>query len=238
MPRIELVMAQFGARADELEPTLSSFTKFFPEASVTLYTDRVLSQPPAIVNVQLVEPPFSPTHERYGWRCSDYYKAYGLLTSSAEVAIAVDCDMYIVSDEVRAIIPLTLRFGLCLPANPRLLVKRDTAIGTDSDGVLDITLGCGFAVNSTPISFHTRHRAAGRFLEQFISQMASNPVRAPLALWRACWSSGFLPFVLPFQWCVCHEHIGIGNEIILHLGHAEVRDFYLPLVMGSTVGRP
>jgi hypothetical protein len=227
VPSIEVILAQFGTRANELEPSLSSFTAYFPEASVTLYTDQTPRSRPQIAKLQLVRPPFSAAHdERYGWRCSDLYKVRGLLQSSADLAIAVDCDMYIVSDEVRTIIPLTQRFGLCLPANPRMLVKIDTAIGADTDGVLDDTRGCGFAVNSTPIAFFTRHRGARRFLESFAANMERNPVRAPLALWRACWTSGFNPYLLPFQWCVCQEQVGIGNEIILHTGHAAVCQFY------------
>ena len=152
---------------------MGSFSAYFPEASLTLYTDQTPRCRPPTVDLRLVRPPFSAAHDRYGWHCSDFYKVRGLLESSAEVAIAVDCDMYIVSDEVRTIIPLTQRFGLCIPANPRLLVKVDTAIGTDTDGKLDETRGCGFAVNSTPIAFFTRHRAARKFLQAFIREIGT-----------------------------------------------------------------
>jgi hypothetical protein len=223
---IEVILAQFGSRAEQVEPSLTSFTTYFPQASVTLYTDRTLGCSPRNVTIRRVRPPFSAQHDRYGWHCSDLYKVRGLLQSPADLAIAVDCDMYIVSDEVRTIVPLTQRFGLCLPANPRLLVKVDTTTGADTDGLLDVTRGCGFAVNSSPIAFATRHRGARKLLQSFVGEMERNPVRAPLALWRACWASRFTPYLLPFQWCVCQEHVGIGNEIILHSGHAAVRQFY------------
>ncbi len=226
VPTVDLILAQFGSRADEVEPSLSSFTKHFPESSVTLYTDQAPAPRPRIHTIKRVKPPFSADHPRYGWRCSDLYKIRGLLDSPADLAIAVDCDMRVVSEEVRTIIPLTQRFGLCLPANPRLLVKVDAAIGADTDGRLDETRGCGFAFNSTPISFSTRHKRAREFLECFTREMERHAVRAPLALWRACWTSGFVPYLLPFQWCVCQEHVGVGDEIILHTGHERVRRFY------------
>jgi hypothetical protein len=223
---VELILAQFAAFASQVQPSLDSFKKHFPEASVTLYTDGDQIAVERIDSIKRVRPPFAENHERYAWRSNDFYKVTGLLESQADIAIAVDCDMLFVSSDARALIPLTQRFGLCLPANPRLLVKTDTLIGTDSDGKLDDTLGCGFAFNATPIAFSRQHTAARKLLEQSRREMMSNPVRGPLALWRAAWTCGFAPYLLPFQWCVCHEHVGIGDEIILHMGHESVRIFY------------
>jgi hypothetical protein len=225
-PTVELILAQFATFADRVQPSLASFKQYFPEAFVTLYTDGSQIAPAGIDIVRRVRPPFAGDDQRYGWRSSDLYKVTGLLESQADIAIAVDCDMFIVSDDVRTLIPLTQRFGVCLPANPRLLVKTDTLIGTDTDGRLDETLGCGFALNSSPIALSRRHTAAREFLEAFRREMVNNPVRAPLALWRASWTCGFAPYLLPFQWCVCQEHVGVGGEIILHMGHEKVRTFY------------
>jgi len=45
-------------------------------------------------------------------------------------------------------------------------------------------------------------------------------------MWRAVYQTEVAPYILPPQWCVCAENVGIGNEIILHIGHDKVREFY------------
>jgi len=225
--KIELVLAQFGEKAGVLEPSLSSFKKYFPNAPVTLYTDVNLEGTPNIDKIRVVSPPFRRDDTRYGWHSSNLYKVVGLLESRAEVAIAFDCDMVVFSKDIYTLVPLTRRFGVCLPANPRNLVRIDTEVGAGSDRILDETRGCGLALNTTPISFFIEHRLGREFLRVFCDEIINRPVRAPLAMWRASWKTGFAPYILPFQWCVCKEHIGIGNEIILHVGHEKVRRHYL-----------
>jgi len=222
-----LILAQFGDKAHIVEPSLTSFRRHFPEATTSLYTDSGFSSIPGIERVLNVIPPFAKNDTRYGWHASDLYKVRGLLNSTADLAIAIDCDMEVVSTDVRTLIPLTARFGLCLPANPRHLVRVDTMIGADSDKVLDETDGCGYAMNTTPIAFFTKHQAARHILETFCDEITRVPARAPLVMWRASWKTGFAPYILPLQWCVCEQSIGIGDEIILHVGHEGVRQHYL-----------
>jgi hypothetical protein len=117
-------------------------------------------------------------------------------------------------------------FGLCLPANPRWLVKVDATIGADGDPALDEIGGAGFAYNCSPIAIDLRNERAVKCAEIYCLEMLRQPVRGPLAWWRAAYITGFAPYVLPPQWCVCEASIGIGNEIILHEGHVRVRDHY------------
>jgi hypothetical protein len=205
-PSVELIFAEFNRPPLEAE----RFLKWFPEAIV-----RVISSSA----VQFDGP-------RAGWRLNDYWKARGLAQSTADVAIAFDRDMEICSTDVRTLPLLARRFGLCLPMNPRWLVRKDTEVGADSDHILDESGGTGFALNCTPIAYNPQHSGARKVVRRCWQLLEEKPVRGPLAWWRACWAEGFYPCLLPPQWCVCQEHVGIGNEIILHTGHARVRQYY------------
>ena len=44
---------------------------------------------------------------------------------------------------------------------------------------------------------------------------------------RAAWNTGIYPYSTAKQWGVGSGYIGCGNEIILHVGHLDVQDYYL-----------
>jgi DNA-binding transcriptional LysR family regulator len=193
-------------------PDLEHFASFFPGAAISYKTEKDL--PPIF------------SGDGYGNHMHDYYQLRHLLESQSDVAIAFDADLRIVSPDVKALPLFAERFGMALPANPRMLVRVDTLIGAYSDRELDETNGTGYAVNNGVLAFSTRHTAARRTLEAAAGIIRRSAIRAPLALWRACWQTGFSPYLLPPQWCVCQEHVGIGNEIILHVGHEKVARYY------------
>jgi len=213
--------------AERLEPTLSSMVKYFPDLRLTIYTDCLKDFATGSVptEVKTVSPHFDKEHPRYGWRCTNYYRAVGLLESTAEIAVYMDSDLKVISDRVRTLIPLTQRFGLCLSANPRMLVSIDGAKGQDSDYVIDEdeSLGTGFAMNTTPISFATGNERMRKLLKCYLDMCDR---RSTVAMWRAIWKSGIHPYLLPFQWCVCTSHIGIENPIVLHVGQRKVAKYY------------
>lgn len=190
------------------------FKQYFPEASLQLYHED---------NTDFI---FDRAHPRAGWRMHDFNQLDKLLDSKADVAIAFDADMKIVSEDVQTIIPLARKFGLCLPCNNRHLVRVDTLKGADSDKQLDETNGTAYAFNSAIIALSTSHHLARSVIEGARRIMLEDPVRLPLALWRAVHYVGFYPCLLPPQWCVCAGDEGCGNEIILHIGHEEVKKFY------------
>lgn len=225
---IDFILCHFGSGSLCVEPALSSFRRYFPEARVVLYTDKTPAEyPQGIDEIKEVTPPYEKGHPRYGWRASDLYRGVGLLESRADLAIYSDSDMYFCSEAVRTIIPLTLRFGFCLPANPRLLVRTDILLGADTDRQLDETGGYGFAYNTALFSFRTASDEARAFLETYTRFMREKPGRNPPNVYRTAWASTFTPYMLPFQWCVCEENMGIGDEIALHVGHRRVYDYYL-----------
>lgn len=224
---IDLILAHFGNFKFSVEPALSTFLRYFPDSGVVLYTDnKDFGYPDSIHEIIEVTPPYPKEHPRYGWRCSDLYRAVGLLASRADVAIYSDADMYYYSDKIRVLPLLAERFGFCLPANPRILQKTDTEIGTDSDRMLDESEGLGFAYNTTPLAFATASERARNFLRAYERIMRAAPVRNPMVMHRAAMQTGFSPYVLPFQWCICDQHIGLGDEIVLH-ATKKVRDYYL-----------
>lgn len=209
---VEIVFAEFGS--PKFTPNIKNVKAHFPEAEIKIITDVDVTGP------------FIKTEDHWGHKMNDYWKVKKLIESEAEIAMSMDADMKIVSEFSRAILPLAKRFGLCLPANPRKLVKIDTEIGSHSDGQLDETLGMGYAVNMSPIIVDKSNWRAVYTLETFCRLMEINPVRGPLAMWRACYQTGFFPCLLPPQWCVCAEDVGIGSEIMLHIGHQKVREHY------------
>lgn len=217
-------MAEFGTRCGNFQPSLSCFKKHFPDAIFTLYSDS--DKTSSEFNLKKVISPFNKGHPRYGYRSNDYYKIIGLLESKAEIAIAIDDDMLIVSNSVSKIIPLTKKFGMCLPCNPRYLVAKDTMIGEDSDKILDESGGTSFALNMSPISRKLDCKHTEKIMKSYCEEIIKKPVRGPLAMWRSIWKEGHFPCILPPQWCVCREHCGVGGEIILHLGHEEVKKYY------------
>ena len=209
--KVVVIFAEFN----RAKPDTSNVRRYFPEADIQIYGKNDC------------EDIFEPG-PRWGYRMNDYWKVRKCLDSDADVAIALDSDMRIVSDDVKVLPQLAAAFGVCLPANPRKLVRIDTKIGADSDGQLDESHGTGFAYNCGVIAINcTKLHAMGyECARVFCEIMEEKPVRGPLAWWRAAWDTGFAPFLLPPQWCVCAEDVGIGNEIILHEGHDAVRRYY------------
>ena len=236
---IELVMSEFGlarqnagggqlSQADRLNPTLDSFLKIFPSAAVTLFTDQDFEVGGTVRTIK-VSPPFNCDEVRYGWRAHDYYQAVGMLESSADIVIAMDSDMLIVSDSFRALIELADIFGLAVPINPRLLQKIDGGIGMDStyDAASDRTMGLGLTYNLTPIAFSTSHKSARILLERYIEKLKQHPGRGAVHLVNASYDIGYQPCVLPPQWCVCSPRDFDGKHIwreaiALHVGHKDV----------------
>ena len=242
----EFIFSEFGLRStanqpntftDEhrLDPTYSSVKKYFPEAKLTLYTDiEELGKNYPDVEVRLIdidESPFTKSNHRWGWHCCDYYEAKGLLLSTADIAISVDSDLMFISSDVRTILPITKRFGVCVPTNERQMVKVDGihTRGNDGDYHLDEDESKGnlLTYDLWWCSFDVNDNRGRAWLSEFCRLMETNPKRAPLQMSRASWNTGIHPYSMPQQWGVGSGYIGCGNEIILHVGHTNVQDYYL-----------
>ena len=243
--KIEFIFSEFGPRSQanqqwvnsipRLDPTYSSVKTYFPEANLILYTDR-----PEIENdyedlevrlIDIEKSPFTKNNHRWGWHCCDYYQAYGLLNSKADIAISCDSDLMFTSEQVKTIIPIIEKFGICVPTNERQLVKVDGlhTRGNDGDYYLgeDESMGNLLTYDLWWAGFNTKDKRARKYLEEFCRLMKTNPKRAPLQMTRAAWNTGIYPYSTPQQWGVGSGYIGCKNEIILHVGHENVQDYYL-----------
>ena len=242
---LEFIFSEFGSRdkanqqwvnsLPRLDPTYSSVKQFFPKAKLTLYTDR-----PEIKNdykdikvkiVNIENSPFNKNNSRWGWHCCDYYQAFGLLNSSADIAISIDSDLMFTSNEVKTLIPIIEKFGICVPTNERQLVKVDAihTRGNDGDYYIgeDKSQGNLLTYDLWWAGFNTKDNRARKYLEEFCRLMKTNPKRAPLQMTRAAWNTRIYPYSMPQQWGVGSGYIGCKNVIILHVGHKEVQDYYL-----------
>ena len=74
--------------------------------------------------IDIDKSPFTKANHRWGWHCCDYYQVFGLLNSKADIAISVDSDLMFTSDEVKSLIPIIKKFGICAPTNERQLVNK------------------------------------------------------------------------------------------------------------------
>ena len=135
------------------------------------------------------------------------------------------------SNQVRTILPIIKKFGICVPTNERQLVKVDAihTRGNDGDYYIgeDESQGNLLTYDLWWAGFNTKNKRARKYLEEFCKLMKINPKRAPLQMTRAAWNTGIYPYSTPQQWGVGSGYIGCKNEIILHVGHRNVQDYYL-----------
>ena len=247
---LEIIFAEFGDRSKanqkwnsnigRLDPTYSQIKKYFPEAKIVCYTDDSSISNDYDVEVRLVDSNDTPFDRNYregsgklkwGYHCCDYYQVQGLLDSKADIAISIDSDLMFVSDEVKTLLPIIKKFGICCPQNERQLVKIDGLYSRGNDGDYHIgedeSGGNILTYDLWWIGYNTKDERGKKWLKEFQRLMETNPKRGPLQLSRASWNTGIYPYSTPIQWSVGSGHVGCGNEIILHVGHTNVQDHYL-----------
>ncbi len=233
---IEFCFAEFGeertngggttfSENSRLDPSLSTLKKYFPDAKYTVYSDFDL----VIDGVELIKvksPVRYPEHERFGYRTADYYKFYSLINSKADFTCIIDSDMQIVSSDIIALIYLTQKFGFCVPYNDRQLLRYDMQISKDTQHIEDESKGLGHSYNQSPMTLWKNNARGIEFYNKCAEIMKEDPSRASLVMWKAAWNTAIYPYILPKQWCVCDGNEGIGNEIMLHVGHKSIKEYY------------
>lgn len=234
--KIEFLFAEFGAERtngggadflaeDRLNPSYKTLKKYFPNAKYTVYSDFDLH----IDGVELIKvqsPVKYPEHPRYGYRTADYYKFYALTHSDADFKCIIDSDMQVVSSDVLALIYLTQKFGFCVPYNDRQLLRQDMVWSKDTQEITDESLGLGHSYNQSPMTLWKNNERGILFYDKCAKIMQEDPSRASLVMWKSAWKTGIYPYILPKQWCVCDGNEGIGEEVILHVGHRNVANHY------------
>lgn len=234
---VEFCFSEFGEKrvncggsefhVARLEPSLSSLKKYFPKAKFTVYSDFDLITNRGGVEVKRVSSPIKdPKHPRYLYRTADYFKFVALLYSDADFKCAIDSDMFVVSDDIYRLVYLTELFGACVPYNPRNLLRVDMEISKDVRPIDDLSGAMGHSYNQTPMTLWKNDERGSAYYRACCEQMIKNPSRASRVMWNASHDTGYSPYLLPQQWCVCAEDVGIGHEVMLHVGHPEVAKYY------------
>lgn len=211
MDSIEFIFSEFYSKR---KTPRENVLKYFPEAKIAEYNEN---------NREII---FDRKNPRALYHMGDYCDWDEIKRSKADIAVVMDADLMIVHERVRAIIPLVKKFGFCVAASGRHMVAVDAQIGADSDKKLDETFGTGYAMCNAFIAIDPKDRMVQRLFETAATMMIKQQTRGPLVLWRAIWETGIYPYILPQQWCVCADKVGIGNEIILHASDREVQKHY------------
>lgn len=223
--RVNAGGAEFSEK-NRLEPSLSSLRKYFPNARYKVYSDFDLEIPGVTLNKVISSPVPDKEHPRYNYRMADYFKFKSLLESDADIVCVIDSDMFVFSEEIYSLIYLTQVFGFCAPYNPRNLLKRDMQISLDTGEINDQSKGYGHSYNQSPMTLRKNNEAAAVYFSKCCEIMVKEPSRASLVMWKAARETELSPYLLPQQWCVCAEDTGIGNEVLLHVGHPSVAEYY------------
>lgn len=233
---IEFLFCEFGEKRvnaggsefnlkNRLEPSLSTIKKFFPKAKFTVYSDFDLKIE-GVKLVRSVSPIPEKEHPRYLYRTADYFKFKSLLESEADFRCVVDTDMFALSPEIYRLVYLTKIFGFCAACNPRNLLKRDMENSLDAKKIIDETNGFGHSYNQSPMTLWKDCKEGELFFKSCCEYMIAEPSRASLVMWNAATKNNVTPYLLPAEFCVCGADVGIGNEVLLHVGHKEVADYY------------
>lgn len=213
------------SQVHRLDPTFSSLKKYFPTAKFIVYTDSDRDFPGAEVR-RVTSPIPDKSHPRYLYRTADYFKFKCLVDSDADFRCVMDTDMYICNENILHLLPLTQKFGYCVPYNVRNLLKHDMDISIDTQTITDESGGFGHSYNQSPMTLWKGSEAGTSFYRKCSEIMIKEPSRASLVMWKAAWETGIYPYILPSQFCVCTGQEGIGNEVLLHVGHKSVADHY------------
>lgn len=234
---IEFCFSEFGEQRvnaggasftlqNRLDPSISTLKKYFPEAKYSVYSDFDLQIQGVNLNRIVASPVPEKDHERYLYRTADYFKFKSLLESDADFCCVLDTDMFVVSEDIYSLVYLTEKFGFCAPYNSRNLLRKDMKISLDTGKIDDLSNALGHSYNQSPMTLWKNHPQGMAFYKKCCEIMLKEPSRASLVMWKAARETGFSPYLLPQQWCVCADDVGIGNEIMLHVGHQKVAEYY------------
>ncbi|MFY1045282.1 hypothetical protein [Chryseobacterium sp. GP-SGM7] len=234
---IEFIFTEFGKdrvngggadldSKNRLEPSLSGIKKYFPKAKITVYTDFDWDNTDGL-NIKKVKSPVTgPDHPRYGYRTVDYFKFLALSEATADFTCALDSDMFFANENIYSLVFLTKKFGVCAAQNVRQNFNLDMRISKDTQPISDESLGNGYSYNQSPMTIWKDSNRGKMFYKNCAEIMQNDPSRASLVMWKSAWKTGIFPYVLPKQFCVCDGDEGCGDEILLHIGHKAVKNYY------------
>lgn len=224
--RVNAGGTEFGNQS-RLDPSLSSLRKYFPNAKFTVYSDFDL-QIDGVRLVKIDNPVLQDKKNlpRHFYHLADYYKFKGMLDSDADIAISIDSDMFVWNDNIYSLIYMTEKFGFCVPNSSAQSMNFEIETSLDTIPIQDESRGFGSACNITPMTLNKTSQKGREFYQSCCDFMEKEPSRASIVMWKAAWETGNYPYTLPKEFCVCRGNEGLGNEVILHIGHPSVMKYY------------
>ena len=240
------VITSFGDRQKLVRDLFQNIRDDDEEIDIVLYTDR---EHASYTNekhhpIQIIVPSLWEGHRREHHRNGDYYPIQAIieLKEDYDVLCCLDDDMLIYHhDGFYAGFEMAYKFGIVLPANPRLYVRYDSNGEDVSKEVRRSFNEMGIpgalpAVNFSPMFVSTCSTMV-RFADDYVKKFIKEPCRGPMALWRSLWEMGISPLIVPESWCVCGEnaqhwkdykvfHNKPAQLMCLHTGHPEVRKVF------------
>ena len=148
---LDIIFAEFGSRDKANQkwenpigryPTYQSVKAYFPDANIICYSDDESIGDGYDVEVRHIDSDSTPFDKNYkegsgklkwGYHCCDYYQIKGFW-NLLQMLLYMDSDLMFVSDEVRTLIPIIKKFGICCPQNERQMVKVDGLHTRGNDG--------------------------------------------------------------------------------------------------------
>jgi len=234
-----IVTACFNNRVAELDGLICNIRKFtdLPISVLCDFPDFYKSLRYGNDNVKFLKvEPMWIGHPRYGNRNKNFYQIYGLTLVNYSSILFLDDDMRIVDSRVFEGFELADRFNLCLPINPRCFVGVDAKIGSDVPAnERNAELYSATAWNCA-IMFVNKinwgKSGVKEFIDIYCEISKQTPMRMPMLLWKTIERTGFVPYPLPYPWCVCLEDINNMHQkpIVLHCGHQVVKEYHERLV--------
>lgn len=215
------------SKHSRLDPSLTSLRKYFPNAKYTVYSDFDLNIEGVIL--KKLNPPVLQDKKhlkRHFYHLADYYKFKGMVESDADIAIAIDSDMFVWNEEIFRLVYLTDKFGFCVPTSSGRSMNFEVESSLDTASITDESNGYGTTCNITPMSLAKHSERGKQYFEACCEEMEKEPYRASIIMWKAAWKTGIYPYCLPKEFCVVRGLQGIGHEVLLHVGHREVSDYY------------
>lgn len=167
---------------------------------------------------------------RSGYRNSNYWrirKIMDLLEEFDQVCY-LDNDMCVIDEGFWDGFRLAEKFGFCIPMNPRAFVGVDADKGVDANTTPEVYHGTAW---NNAVIFASQKGLP--FMKAILDENINRPQRGPMTMWEAAWHTGYVPYILPYQYCVCCPHLWIEKPLALHCGSVVVREYYKDLLKGK-----
>lgn len=189
---------------------------------ITVYSDIELDIDADVVRFQRVKHPVREEN-----RNSSLIRLIALRDSPHDCTCYLDNDVYVVDSAFLEGFAIAERFGVAMPINPRLTIKKELDKGVD---VLPCHKELLKAIPGNLTAFNAglfyAHKIASPFLKRAVEIQSANSGRGQANLIQTVWETGTAPYILPKNWLVCSEDCGTDNPITLHAGHRLILEWY------------